>query len=268
VRSPRRHRDRSEHLLRRPYPAALGAGGPRRTAQGRDRPGARGQPRRLRRPQGLAGAEPPGHAGRPLPRRAAHAGAPPGRHGPRQGQPAPPCRPTWPPGPGDLVDRDSIVPAPNRLWVADPTYVATWSGSVYVAFVMDVFSRRIVGWRAFTSLRTDLALDALSRARCHRRSPSPGGCRPRARSAEVDAAEGVLAPAEDDDLGIPDIPARNPPSSAHSRCVDRCAQRMTAGSGCASRGRTAPVGAGPTPAPTPTGCPRISRTVIEGRTSP
>ena len=51
--------------------------------------------------------------------------------------------------------------APNRLWVAGPTYVATGSGSLYVAFVMDAFSRRIVGWRASTSLRTDLALDAL-----------------------------------------------------------------------------------------------------------
>ncbi|WP_344690554.1 IS3 family transposase [Blastococcus jejuensis] len=63
--------------------------------------------------------------------------------------------------PGDLVERDFTASAPNRLWVADLTYVATWSGFVYVAFVMDVFSRRIVGWRASTSLRTDLALDAL-----------------------------------------------------------------------------------------------------------
>jgi putative transposase len=63
--------------------------------------------------------------------------------------------------PGDLVDRMFSAPAPNRLWVADLTYVATWSGFVYVAFVMDVFSRRIVGWRPSTSLRTDLALDAL-----------------------------------------------------------------------------------------------------------
>ena len=63
--------------------------------------------------------------------------------------------------PGDLVDQTFSAPAPDRLWVADLTYVATWSGFVYVAFVMDVYSRRIVGWRASTSLRTDLALDAL-----------------------------------------------------------------------------------------------------------
>ncbi len=63
--------------------------------------------------------------------------------------------------PGDLVERQFRAPAPNMLWVADLTYVATWSGFVYVAFVMDVFSRRIVGWRCSTSLRTDLARDAL-----------------------------------------------------------------------------------------------------------
>ena len=63
--------------------------------------------------------------------------------------------------PGDLVDRIFSAPAPNRLWVADLTYVATWSGFVYVAFVMDVYSRNIVGWRASTSLRTDLALDSI-----------------------------------------------------------------------------------------------------------
>ena len=63
--------------------------------------------------------------------------------------------------PEDLVERQFRAPAPNRLWVADLTYVATWSGWVYVAFVMDVYSRRIVGWRASTSLHTDLAADAL-----------------------------------------------------------------------------------------------------------
>ncbi len=63
--------------------------------------------------------------------------------------------------PEDLVQRQFRALAPNRLWVADLTYVATWSGWVYVAFVMDVYSRRIVGWRCSTSLRTDLAADAL-----------------------------------------------------------------------------------------------------------
>jgi putative transposase len=66
--------------------------------------------------------------------------------------------------PADLLDRDFTATAPNRRWVADITYVPTWSGFVYVAFVSDLFSRRIVGWRASTSLRSDLAIDALEQA--------------------------------------------------------------------------------------------------------
>ena len=66
--------------------------------------------------------------------------------------------------PPDLVDRDFSASRPHALWVADLTYVATWRGFVYVAFVIDVFARRIVGWRASSALRTDLALDALEQA--------------------------------------------------------------------------------------------------------
>ena len=66
--------------------------------------------------------------------------------------------------PADLVQRTFTATRPNALWVADLTYVATWSGFVYVAFVIDVFARRIVGWRVGTSLRTDLTLDALEQA--------------------------------------------------------------------------------------------------------
>ena len=66
--------------------------------------------------------------------------------------------------PADLVTRQFKATAPNQLWVADLTYVATWRGFVHVAFVIDVFSRRIVGWRASRSLRSDLALDALEQA--------------------------------------------------------------------------------------------------------
>ena len=66
--------------------------------------------------------------------------------------------------PADLVERDFTADRPNRLWIADITYVATWSGFVYVAFVFDVFSRMIVGWRVSRSLRSDLALDALEQA--------------------------------------------------------------------------------------------------------
>jgi transposase InsO family protein len=66
--------------------------------------------------------------------------------------------------PADLVQRNFKATRPNQLWVADITYVATWKGFVYVAFVTDVFSRRIVGWRVSNSLRSDLALDALEQA--------------------------------------------------------------------------------------------------------
>ena len=60
--------------------------------------------------------------------------------------------------PADRVERDFTAQQPNQLWVADFTYVATWKGFVYVAFVIDVFSRMIVGWRASTTLRSDLVL--------------------------------------------------------------------------------------------------------------
>ena len=76
--------------------------------------------------------------------------------------------------PRDLVDRNFTAVAPNRLWVADLTYVRTWTGFVYVAFVTDAFSRRIVGWQASTSLRTDLALDALEQAIWARSSDAGG----------------------------------------------------------------------------------------------
>ena len=66
--------------------------------------------------------------------------------------------------PADLVDRQFRAPAPNRLWVADLTYVKTHTGWVYVAFIIDVYSRFIVGWQASRSLRSDLAIDALEMA--------------------------------------------------------------------------------------------------------
>jgi transposase InsO family protein len=66
--------------------------------------------------------------------------------------------------PADLVNRDFSATRPNQLWVADITYVATWSGFVYTSFIIDAYSRMIVGWRSSTSLRADLALDALEMA--------------------------------------------------------------------------------------------------------
>jgi len=72
--------------------------------------------------------------------------------------------------PADLVDRQFTAMRPNQLWVADFTYVATWRGFVYVAFVIDVFARRIVGWRVSASLATDFVLDALEQAIYDRRA--------------------------------------------------------------------------------------------------
>ena len=71
--------------------------------------------------------------------------------------------------PKDLVDRQFVANKPNELWVADFTYVPTWEGMVYVAFIVDVFSRMIVGWRAATSMTTPLVLDALEMALWTRR---------------------------------------------------------------------------------------------------
>ena len=129
-----------------------------------DRPRVAGEPRGLRRPQSLEAAAARGQAVarctvERLMRRLGLAGAVRGRtvHGdddPGHG------------GGATAGSGDAAVHGlrPNQLWVADLTYVATWRGFVYVAFVIDVFSRRIVGWRASTSLRSDLALDALEQA--------------------------------------------------------------------------------------------------------
>lgn len=77
------------------------------------------------------------------------------------------------PCPRDLVNRQFRAPGPNRLWVSDFTYVATWAGFVYVAFVIDVFARRIVGWRASRTAHATFVLDALEQA-LHARRPEPG----------------------------------------------------------------------------------------------
>jgi transposase InsO family protein len=76
--------------------------------------------------------------------------------------------------PADLVERNFSAQRPNQLWVADLTYVATWSGVVYVALVIDAFSRYLVGWQASRSLRTDLALDALEMAIWRRQAQLDG----------------------------------------------------------------------------------------------
>ncbi len=78
------------------------------------------------------------------------------------------------PSPLDRVNRQFKAPAPNRLWVSDFTYVATWQGFVYVAFVIDVFARRIVGWRASRTAHASFVLDAVEQA-LHDQRPVYGG---------------------------------------------------------------------------------------------
>ena len=77
------------------------------------------------------------------------------------------------PCPKDHVNRQFHAPAPNMLWVSDFTYVATWKGFVYVAFVIDTYARRIVGWRASRTAHTGFVLDALEQA-LHERRPTRG----------------------------------------------------------------------------------------------
>jgi len=79
------------------------------------------------------------------------------------------------PCPLDRVNRQFRAPGPNVLWVSDFTHVATWQGFVYVAFVIDAFARRIVGWRVSRSARADFVLDALEQALCDRRPIRKGG---------------------------------------------------------------------------------------------
>jgi transposase InsO family protein len=98
-----------------------------------------------------------------------------GLHGVRRGRSV---RTTVPdaavPCPLDRVNRQFKADRPNQLWVSDFTYVSTWQGFVYVAFVIDVFARRIVGWRVSRSMRTDFVLDALEQALYARRAEREG----------------------------------------------------------------------------------------------
>jgi putative transposase len=74
----------------------------------------------------------------------------------------------------DLVERNFTATAPNQLWVTDLTYVPTWAGMAYVCFIVDVYSRAIVGWRVAGNMRTDMVLDAIEMARWSRGANLPG----------------------------------------------------------------------------------------------
>ena len=91
------------------------------------------------------------------------------------------------PCPLDRVNRQFRVPAPNMLWVSDFTYVSTWSGFVYVAFVIDAFARRIVGWRVSRSAHAGFVLDALEQA-LHERRPVGGKLTHHSDSQKIEAS--------------------------------------------------------------------------------
>src|SRR5699024_6758049 len=124
-----------------------------------DPPGPRRNLQRLWSQEGLADAESPGHRGGPL--HGGAADAPGGPAGAVRGK----TKRTTIADPAanrgrDLVARQFCPLAPDRLWVADFTYVSTWSGWVYVAFVIDAYARRILGWAASTSMTTCFVLAA------------------------------------------------------------------------------------------------------------
>lgn len=104
------------------------------------------------------------------------------------------------PSPLDRVNRQFKAPAPNRLWVSDFTYVATWQGFVYVAFVIDVFARRIVGWRVSRTAHAGFVLDALEQALHERRPVHGDGLIPplgQGRSIRVDQVFGATGGSRD-----------------------------------------------------------------------
>jgi putative transposase len=159
-RDPTRRSTRAQHddvlraIIRRIYAENRSVYGPRKVWKQMGREGlreARCRVRRLMRDMGLVGA---------VRGRAWTTTTQPGSEGDR---------------PLDLVDRHFTATRPNQLWVSDFTYVATWRGFVYVAFVIDVFARRIVGWRVSSSLATDFVLDALEQAIYDRCGDPPNG---------------------------------------------------------------------------------------------
>ncbi len=126
------------------------------------------------------------------------------------------------PRPPDLVDRDFTASRPDQLWVADMTYVRTWSGWVYVAFVLDVFSRTIVGWQVAHHMRTELPLDALEMALWRRRIKKDSGLVHHSDSEYVECwmSPGFLARTATDARGYRcrDAPRPPDPHSDRPRC--------------------------------------------------
>jgi len=157
------------HLLRRQVPATVGPGRARRRGQ----PCAPGTLEEellgLWTPQALEGGAAVRHGHRAGPGGPAHARA--GHPWRQPGEEAVHSHVRAP----DLVNRNFTAPRPDALWVADFTYCSTWSGIVYVAFIIDVFSRRLVGWKAARSMTAALVVDALNMAAWTRRHTTLDG---------------------------------------------------------------------------------------------
>src|SRR3546814_8078250 len=96
------------------------------------------------------------------------------------------------PCPLDHVNRQFKADRPNQLWVSDFTYVSTWQGWLYVAFVIDVFARRIVGWRVSSSMHTDLVLDALEQALYDRQPEQTDGLIPHGSAENTAELQSII----------------------------------------------------------------------------
>ena len=115
---------------------------------------------------------------------------------------------------GDLLDRDSTAPCPKRVWVADFTYCRTWAGFVYVSFIIDVFSRKIVGWHVMTTRPTELVTVPLRMALWNR------------RHAGIEIFEGLL---HHSDAGFQYVSLKFPPRTHARRDLDfdwKCRRRV------------------------------------------
>ncbi len=133
--------------------------------------------------------------------------------------------------PADLVNREFRSVAPNRIWVADLTYVWTCVGFVYAAFITDLFSHYIVGWRVSTSLHADLALDALEMALWHRRKQELEGLIHHSdRGVQLDCP-GFDGDSKGWEQPRSHMPTSNPEQSIlNARCRSRTAYRWNAAS--------------------------------------
>ena len=122
--------------------------------------------------------------------------------------------------PADLVDRSFEADGPDRLWVADITYVPTWSGFAYAALVIDAYSRFIVGWRVSASLRTDLALDALEQAIWARRPDTADPDRRLVHHSDAGSQGGFNRSSQH--LRVKEVCDESKEGSSVGSCVEAC----------------------------------------------